>query len=479
MVIITGPNTGGKTVALKTLGLLSLMSAAGLHIPAGETSAVPLYTNVFADIGDEQSIEQSLSTFSSHMTRIIEILRLAGPQSLVLLDELGAGTDPEEGSALAKSILLELLQNGVECVATTHYSELKTFAHEQDGVVNASVEFNIETLSPTYHLTIGLPGRSNALAIASRLGLSDNIVQRARAMSDTVSIAMEDLLTEIQKEKAAIQQERLNAEQERRQAELFSKQAAQQQRQLETERRNIETERIRILNEARSEARRETEKLRAEFGRVRAALKHPGADEDQIEKARARYQRIIDATEQLPEPVTPLHYAAPETPEAEEDVPQVMSGTPEIGDYARVKSINKIGQVISKPDNKNMVEIVLGSMHMRAALSDIERVSRRQTAASAVRQKSVYRDFTEQKAPAAEIDLRGKTVDDTLIELETYLHDAFLGNLYSVRIIHGKGTGQLRLAVRDFLKKSPYIKSFETPAYNQGGDGVTIAVMNV
>ncbi|HEY7339307.1 MAG TPA: endonuclease MutS2, partial [Ktedonobacterales bacterium] len=304
MVVITGPNTGGKTVALKTVGLLSLMAQAGMHIPCEDGSEIPVYSDIFADIGDEQSIEQSLSTFSSHLTRIVEILRLATDDSLVLLDELGAGTDPSEGSALARAILAHLLAERVNTIATTHYSELKVFAHEQPGVANASVEFDVETLSPTYRLSIGLPGRSNALAIATRLGLPADIIENAREYVGAAGVEMEGLLANLQAERTAAADERYQLTMERVEAQ-------HQRTQAEKLRAEIEEERVRVLNEARAQGRREVEETRAELARVKTQMRRK-LNENQLSKLRERTRGLEERMAVESPKAHRSHRAAPE-----------------------------------------------------------------------------------------------------------------------------------------------------------------------
>jgi DNA mismatch repair protein MutS2 len=462
MVVITGPNTGGKTVALKTVGLLSLMAQAGMHIPCEDGSEIPVYSDIFADIGDEQSIEQSLSTFSSHLTRIVEILRLATDDSLVLLDELGAGTDPSEGSALARAILAHLLAQRVNTVATTHYSELKVFAHEQAGVANASVEFDVETLSPTYRLSIGLPGRSNALAIATRLGLPEDIIENAREYVGTAGVEMEGLLANLQAERTAAADERYRLTMERVEAEY-------QRTQAEKLRAEIEEDRVRVLNEARAQARREVEETRAELARVKTQMRRK-LNEDQLGKLRERTRRLEERMAVEPPKTHRSHRAAVEA----EGAP--ITGPLEIGDTVFVRSMGQRGEVVSLANGRGEVEVQLGAMKLRVPEGQVERLSRRQVRAAEARLVALpSREPT--LAPELQLDLRGWRVEDALEEVDRYLNNAALAGMPFVRILHGKGTGALRQAIRQQLSHHPLVKSQASADAKDGGDGITIVTL--
>lgn len=462
MVVITGPNTGGKTVALKTVGLLSLMAQAGMHIPCEDGSEIPVYSDIFADIGDEQSIEQSLSTFSSHLTRIVEILRLATDESLALLDELGAGTDPSEGSALARAILAHLLTQRVNTVATTHYSELKVFAHEQPGVANASVEFDVETLSPTYRLSIGLPGRSNALAIATRLGLPEGIIENAREYVGTAGVEMEGLLANLQAERSAAANERYRLTMERVEAEY-------QRTQAEKLRTDIEEERVRVLNEARAQGRREVEETRVELARVKTQMRRK-LNEDQLSKLRERTRGLEERMAVESPKSHRSHRAAPET----EGAP--LSGPLEIGDTVLVRSMGQRGEVVALVNGRGEVEVQLGAMKLRVLEGQVERLSRRRARAAETRSIALpSREPT--LAPELQLDLRGWRVEDALEEVDRYLDNAALAGMPFVRILHGKGTGALRQAIRQQLSHHPLVKSQASADAKDGGDGITIVTL--
>src|SRR5579875_3363176 len=487
MVVITGPNTGGKTVALKTVGLLTLMAQAGLHIPADEQSEIAVFEQVFADIGDEQSIEQSLSTFSSHLSRIIEILRhieeevkretpairgklsetLVGkPESrrlraLVLLDELGAGTDPSEGSALARAILTFLLERHVTTVATTHYSELKAFAHEQPNVVNASVEFDVETLSPTYKLNLGLPGRSNALAIANRLGLDQEIIERAREFLGSAGVRMENLLEGLQSERKAAEDERFNLSLERAEVEY-------QRKELEQARHKMEEERVRIINEARAQAQRELDEARMQLTRVKIDVSRPSLTRERLNEDRQRINRLEEKLAPLPEPRKPARKAEPEEERAE--------GPLRIGDTVRVLSFGQNAELIGLSADRSEAEVKMGSMRFRVSVDNIERQSKRQAESEERVQAPavVLPRYEDRPDVSMQLDMRGWRVEDALAELDSYLNDAALCGLASVRIVHGKGTGALRQAVREQLAHHPLVKSYASAPPQEGGDGVTV-----
>ena len=443
------------------------MVIIGTHLPS--CFCIPVYGDVFADIGDEQSIEQSLSTFSSHLTRIVEILRLATYDSLVLLDELGAGTDPSEGSALARAILAHLLARGVNTVATTHYSELKVFAHEQPGVANASVEFDVETLSPTYRLSIGLPGRSNALAIATRLGLPDDIIGDARTYVGSAGVEMEDLLANLQAERTA-------ASDERYQLSMARAEADYQRREAEKLRTEAEEERARVLNEARAQARREVEETRAELARVRTQMRRK-LTEEQLTQLRARTR----ALEERNAPVAPKAHQRPHHSAATQGTAETVAiaGPLEVGDTVLVRSMGQRGEVVTLPNGRGDVEVQLGALKLRVPESQLERLSRRQARMVETRELPAFSATPREATPAPELqlDLRGWRVDDALEEVDRYLNNAALAGMPFVRILHGKGTGALRQAIRQELSHHPLVKAQKSAEAKDGGDGITVVTL--
>jgi DNA mismatch repair protein MutS2 len=476
-LVVTGPNTGGKTVALKTVGLLQLMAQAGLHLPVEEGSYVAVFDDVFADIGDEQSIEQSLSTFSSHMTNIVAILREADDRSLVLLDELGAGTDPQEGSALARAILSHLVERGVRTVGTTHYSELKAYAYQQPGVQNASVEFDVETLRPTFRLIIGLPGRSNALAIAQRLGLPAEILAAARSLLAPSQTQIEDLLAAIQAERDAARDERLGAERTRAAAERDRAAIAAR---LE----RIEDERAAHLERAQREAEGLLEEARQQIRRAEQSVAAAGGDRVAVLRAAREVQQA--AQEIAARPVARRRAAA--------DADDRPIG---LGDRVTLRRLNAIGQVVSAPNERGEVEVQLGNLRTRANVRELARATRREAdergaarpepreapAAPAAPAGRASEPAVRRPPPPAavtmEIDVRGTRADDVLPRVERYLSDAYLAGMPFVRIIHGKGTGVLRQIIRDHLKDSPLVASYEPAGPADGGDGATIVRLAV
>jgi DNA mismatch repair protein MutS2 len=454
-IVITGPNTGGKTVSLKTVGLLALMAQSGLHIPAQSGSELPFFHSVFADIGDEQSIEQSLSTFSGHITNIIRILKQIDQYSLVILDELGAGTDPQEGAALARAILSHLLEVGCTTLVATHYPELKTFAHSVEGVVNASLEFDIKTLRPTYNLTIGLPGRSNALLIAQRLGLPQPIIESAKAEIHPDDLRADKLLDDIRKERYRTARERQKLEKTRNRLE---EQNTELQKRLE----KIEDERREVLARARAEGelevavlKRNIESLKSQLRKAKQPLEALQQIEEKVEAIEAKIEAPVERkTDQSPVPNR-----------------QALR----LGERVLVSTLNAEGVVTALGESD--AEVQIGSLRVRARLVDLMRKSGEQV--SVVNEQPIVSSpqspVTSTKSPGLELNLRGKLVEEGLDELERYLERAYSAGLLFVRIVHGKGTGRMRDAVRKALKESSYVASFEEPKENEGGAGVTVA----
>ncbi len=459
MLVITGPNTGGKTVSLKTVGLLVLMAHSGLHVPAEDGTVIGMFGRVFADIGDEQSIEQSLSTFSSHTTNIVKILSEAGYRSLVLLDELGAGTDPTEGSALARAILDQLRRQGAKVVATTHYGELKSYAFANERVENASVEFDIKTLQPTYRLLIGRPGRSNAFEIALRLGLAESVVQQARGFLSEEQVQVADLIRELEKSRLLAEQEQAEAEKIRREAEQYREQFMSQ----------VETIRQRkgeIISRAVAESREMVKKARLEADQLveelRAALRE--------QTSHSREQSIINARRRLKQLQANLDTQAPD------DVPKhttEMVTDVKPGDEVFIPKYGQRGVVLEAPGQDDQAQVQVGMIRMTIARQELCRVA----AKEAVRpQRTGVGQLVQQKARdiSPRLDMRGMRVDEGLAEVEKYLDDACVAGLPMVQLVHGKGTGALRAAVQNLLKEHRRVKTYRLGEQGEGGSGVTV-----
>jgi DNA mismatch repair protein MutS2 len=465
MIIITGPNTGGKTVALKTTGLLILMAQSGLHIPAALPSRLPILTSVFADIGDEQSIEQSLSTFSSHMTNIIRILDQVTPNSLVLLDELGAGTDPVEGAALARAIIERLLHIGGLAIATSHYAELKAYAYSTDGVENASVEFDVETLSPTYRLSIGLPGRSNALAIAERLGLERNLVERARSTISRDNVQVEDLLAAIHRERATAEAEAARAAQLREDTETIRDRLSRELYEIEQSREQQLLSYQRQLDDELREVRSELRRLRDDFRSVSVSRQW-------MEQAD---QRVAALAERMPKPpAIPKPPSMPQRPA--EQAPRPI----QVGDHVYVSSVKLSGDVLDIDSDAGEAEVQLGGFRLRVDLRELRRDKNGAAPAAPPSYAPKPKYVTLPPPPpnvAMQLDMRGWRASEVEDQLDHYLNDAYLANLTEVRLVHGKGTGALRQVVRTMLKGHPLVASYSSGGQGEGGDGVTVAKM--
>lgn len=448
-LVITGPNTGGKTVALKTVGLLCLMALSGMHIPAEEGSSVALFDGIYADIGDEQSIEQSLSTFSSHMLRIVRIIEKATPNSLVLLDELGAGTDPAEGAALGMAILDHFHHSlGARTIVTTHHSSLKIHAHQTPGMENASVEFDPETLRPTYKLLIGVPGRSNALQIAARLGMPREILERARGYMGEREMAVEEMLAEMDETRRRMERERAELRRRLEQAERTVKQYREMTEQLKREKEEI-------LRRAREEAMRIVSTARRAIEKAIRDIKAEKASKASIKRA---HQAVEELKGKLIE-------SEPGR------LPQALKLSP--GDPVRVKSLNAPGEVVRFRDDKGEVTLRMGSVEITVPAADVEPLSPSE-AERLTSPQILGIQLMKRATVKPEINLVGCRVDEALRKLDKHLDDAFLAGLDQVRVIHGRGTGALRRAIREFLSDHPHVESFSNAAPNEGGDGVTV-----
>ena len=460
LLIITGPNTGGKTVSLKTVGLFTLMGQAGLHIPAGDRSELAVFRQVYADIGDEQSIEQSLSTFSSHMTNIVSFLKRVDEHSLVLFDELGAGTDPTEGAALATAILSYLHKRNIRAMATTHYSELKVYALSTPGVENACCEFDVESLRPTYRLLIGIPGKSNAFAISSKLGLPDFIIEDARKLLSEQDVSFEDLLTDLETSRRTIEKERQEIETYRRETEALKQQA-------EKRREKLEEQRDRILREANEKANailREAKEVADETIRNFHKFGKENISAAEMEKERERLRKKIKDT------------SPSSTANTRKAKKQYKPEDFKLGESVKVLSMNLTGTIQSLPDSRGNVTVQMGILRSQVNISDLEIIEEPSpyTPKKLNRTSKGRIGMSKSLSVSPEINLLGKTVDEAVAELDKYLDDAILSHLNTVRVVHGKGTGALRKGIHEYLRRQKHVKSYHLAEYGEGDAGVTI-----
>ena len=460
LLIVTGPNTGGKTVSLKTVGLLTLMGQSGLHIPAFDNSRLSVFREVYADIGDEQSIEQSLSTFFSHMTNVVRFMETADSDSLVLFDELGAGTDPTEGAALAIAILSTLHERGIRAMATTHYSELKVYALSTPGVENASCEFDVETLRPTYRLLIGVPGKSNAFAISQKLGLPLSIIERAKEQISQEDETFEDVLSNLEESRKTI-------ESEREELASYKEEIKTLKEQLEEKQDKLDQRKERIIAEANEEAHRILREAKDYADQTMRIFNKAGKDSmsaKDLEKHRSDLRKKMDKAGKK---------VALKTPQKQKSTlrPQDLS----LGDSVKVMSLNVKGTVSSKPDSKGMLFVQMGILRSKVHISDLQLIDEPVITGPALSRTGAGKIKMNKSASVrTEINLLGKTVDEAVSELDKYLDDAYLAHLSSVRIVHGKGTGALRKGVHNYLKRLKYVQDFHLAEFGEGDAGVTI-----
>lgn len=460
LLIVTGPNTGGKTVSLKTVGLFTLMGQSGLHIPALDRSELAVFENVYADIGDEQSIEQSLSTFSSHMTNIVSFLQDVNEQSLVLFDELGAGTDPTEGAALAIAILSHLHERGIRTMATTHYSELKVFALSTPGVENACCEFDVDTLRPTYHLLIGIPGKSNAFAISSKLGLPNFIIESAKSHLTEQDESFEDVISNLEISRKTIEKDRAEIASYKKEIEQLKRELHQKQEKLEERKERI----IREANEKANAILREAKEVADETIKQFHKFGKENISAAEMERERERLRQKMAKTQ------------SNSKLEAKKPAKQHKPSDFRLGESVKVLSLNLKGTVHSLPDAKGNLSVQMGILRSQVHISDLEIIEE----PLSMTEKQLRRTGTSKMkmgkslAVSPEINLLGKTVDEALALLDKYLDDAYLAHLSPVRIVHGKGTGALRAGVHNYLKRQKHVKSYRLGAFGEGDAGVTI-----
>lgn len=461
-LVVTGPNTGGKTVTLKTAGLLVMMAQSGLHIPAAGTSIIPVFKNVFADIGDEQSIEQSLSTFSSHMSNIVDILKEVDHQSLVLLDELGAGTDPTEGAALAISVLEKLKAYGACTIATTHYNELKKYALSTEGVENGSMEFDVKTLSPTYRLLTGIPGKSNAFEISRKLGLSEEIIDRASQLLERGDIRFEEVLD-------AIERDKKQAEEERMEAARLLNDMKKQQSDMEKRRQQLDLDEQKIISRAKEEARDILKEARDTAGEVSRELRKLNKI-DSLGERNKRFdknrRKLKEAEDRVSENLIRRVNQSP-----------VDAADLKIGDRVRVLTLDQIGEVLSMPDSKGDLTVKVGIMKANINIRDL--MVTQQEKDDSKTGKSKYGNLYKAKAQtiSSSVNVQGENLEDALMDVDKYLDDAYIAGLKEVTIIHGRGEGVLKEGLRKTFRNHKHVKEFRKGRYNEGGDGVTIVTL--
>ena len=457
-LMITGPNTGGKTVTLKTVGLLHLMALSGLLIPARDNSSISFFTNIFADIGDEQSIEQSLSTFSSHMTNIVKIMDKADNNSLVLFDEIGSGTDPVEGAALAVAILETLREQGARIIATTHYSELKGYALRTAGIENASVEFDVETLRPTYRLLIGVPGKSNAFEISKRLGLKENVIIKAKENIASENLKFEDLIRDLQ-EKSIL------ANRDAREAKKIKLEAEELKKKYDEKLKRLDEIRDKAYGEARREARDIISKAKDEADEILKAMR----ELEKLGIAQGGRARLEEERKKLKDSLESKEASIyKEKENTGETIDKVT-----LGMDAYLPSLNQNVIIISMPDSKGEVQVEAGIMKINVKLKDLRKLNNKTTK----KEKKKRELNLNLKSVDSRIDLRGMDSEEACYKVDKYLDEAYMANLGEVTIVHGKGTGVLRKAINDMLKRHPHVKSYRLGEYGEGGDGVTIAIL--
>ena len=464
-LIITGPNTGGKTVSLKTAGLLVMMAQSGLHIPASHASTLPIFREVFADIGDEQSIEQSLSTFSSHMKNIVSIIDKASYDSLVLVDELGAGTDPTEGAALAIAILERFYDSGALTMATTHYNELKKYALATSGVENAAMEFDVETLTPTYRLLIGVPGKSNAFEISKKLGLSESVIERASEHIKHGDMEFENVISSIEDDKRKAAADRLDAESMRAEIEERLKKIEEKEKAVSEKRADIIAEAKREARELLRETKSAVKDVQKDLRRLQKSGAHTNLNTGALEKSR---RKINEAEDLVSEKVVKQVNSEP-----------VSADTLKIGDRVKLLTIGQNGTILSLPDEKGNLMINIGALKVKARLQDLMLINEGKDRKPQAKSSSKYGSLLRSKSSSvsASINVMGKNLEDALADVEKYLDDVYMAGLDMVSIIHGRGGGILKDGIRQMLKRKKYVDSYGAASYNDGGEGVTIVRM--